>query len=96
MKKTLCLTITFGLILSSFAFNCPNCDLQGCRNPGSCPRGKTSDLCKCCPGIGEQCGGPLNTFGVCMAHLSCVPLPEGQPNDPTHSSNVVGICLALP
>ncbi|GBN95742.1 hypothetical protein AVEN_257010-1 [Araneus ventricosus] len=47
-------------------------------------------------GVGEQCGGPLNIFGVCVDHLSCVHLPEGEPDDPTHASNTVGICIALP
>ncbi|KAF8795324.1 single insulin-like growth factor-binding domain protein-1 [Argiope bruennichi] len=99
MRETLCLLIILGLIASCFTLNCLNCDLQTCRDPGPCPRGKSSDLCNCCPvclrGVGEQCGGPMSIFGKCLDHLSCVQL-SGELDDPTHASNAIGICLALP
>ncbi|CAL1272301.1 unnamed protein product [Larinioides sclopetarius] len=100
MRATFCIVVCFGLVMSCLALDCPDCDIKACRNPGLCRLGKTTDVCGCCPvcykGVGDECGGPWNVFGVCAHHLSCVRLPGPKGRDPITEFNNKGRCLALP
>uniref|UniRef100_A0A4Q8K956 U46-Sparatoxin-Hju1a_1 n=1 Tax=Heteropoda jugulans TaxID=1358901 RepID=A0A4Q8K956_9ARAC len=99
--KTLLLSV-FGvaLIVSCLALDCPECNRDICKDPGPCRFGQTTDACGCCPvcykGVGEECGGPWNVFGLCANHLSCIRLSGEKDTDPIREFNAVGKCLALP
>ncbi|GIY57271.1 single insulin-like growth factor-binding domain protein-1 [Caerostris darwini] len=100
MKTTFCLLVGLVLVVSTLALDCPVCFKFKCKDPGPCHLGQTTDVCGCCTvcykGIGEECGGPWNVFGVCANHLSCIRLPEPEGEDPVHDFNTSGRCFALP
>ncbi|GFU41718.1 IGFBP N-terminal domain-containing protein [Nephila pilipes] len=100
MRTVFCLVVIIAVIAGCLALDCPDCDIEMCRDPGTCRLGKTTDICGCCPvcfkGIGEECGGPWDAYGKCANHLSCIRIPGRERNDPVGDFNAVGRCYALP
>ncbi|GFU93456.1 IGFBP N-terminal domain-containing protein [Trichonephila clavipes] len=100
MKAALCFVVVIAVIASCLALDCPDCDIEMCKDPGTCHLGRTTDICGCCTvclkGVGEECGGPWGVFGKCANHLSCIKIPGRERNDPVSDFNNVGKCYALP
>lgn len=75
---------------------CPTCNPSTCKAPAGCPAGstRTLDRCGCCEVctkvVGETCGGPWNTGGVCEQthNLLCIP-------DDPYSTSQLGTCQGL-
>ncbi|GFR04110.1 IGFBP N-terminal domain-containing protein [Trichonephila clavata] len=100
MRAAFCFVVVIAVIVSCLALDCPDCDIEMCKDPGTCPLGKTTDICGCCTvcfkGVGEECGGPWGVFGQCANHLSCIKIPGRERNDPVSDFNNAGRCYALP
>lgn len=82
--------------IAAAGLRCPTCNPSTCTAPAGCPAGstRTLDPCGCCEVctkvVGETCGGPWNTGGVCEQthNLLCIP-------DDPYSTSQLGTCQGL-